>query len=197
LRAVTGEEYKVRNESGWRRVMLYGSALRHLVKGKLWRVVTWPYPKEFLQGVFDGGVGVGMCVKRRPEFRVMVKLTNSDLDVLDFARRLLTNLGIECSWPPQRKDRRGDVVSICGRECVLKRDCWELWMRKRESVERFAALINFRIERKRRVLEDAIRILREHESSRERVSAWLRLYEKRSGRWAPRHPRPPPLGALA
>ncbi len=66
------------------------------------------------------------------------------------ARRLLVEeFGIECPWPPRRKDRRGEVAGICDRECVLKRDCWELWIWRRDSLLRFAALINFRVERKR------------------------------------------------
>ncbi|GEM_PF-6362139 len=41
---------------------------------------------------------------------------------------------------------------------MLRRDCWELWIRRRESAERFTSLINFRVKKRRR-LEDALRIL--------------------------------------
>ncbi|RLE75519.1 MAG: hypothetical protein DRJ56_05625, partial [Thermoprotei archaeon] len=186
LTRLTGREYDVgEDEDGYYAVKVGGSALRCIVKSGLWKAVALAWPREFLQGLFDGDGGVGVAVGRRPEFRVVVTLDNSDLELLSFARHLLGELGIECSWPPRRKDRRGEVVRICGRGCVLKKDCWEVCIWRREGVERFAALINFRVGRKRGKLEDAIRILRRYERNRDRVREWLEKYEKRNGRWLP------------
>ena len=197
LAEVTSRRYDVEEEGCLYIVGLKGSALRYIVRSGLWRAVGLAWPREFLRGLFDGDGGVGVGVEKRPaQLKVAVTLDNSSRSLLELAKRLLEELGVECAGP-WKKDRRGDVVRICGRECVLKKDCWRLAIQRRESVERFAALINFRVGRKRSVLEDAIRISREHESSRERVEAWLRLYEKRNGKWVSRAPGPPPPGSGA
>ncbi len=169
------------------------SALRYVARRGLWRAVALAWPREFLQGLFDGDGGVGVAVRRRPvQFIVVVTLDNSSLSLLEFARQLLTDLGIRCPWPPRRKRRRGEVCVIRGRRYRLRRDCWELRVWDRDSLLRFAALVNFRVERKRRVLEDALRIMREHRSKRKRVGAWLRMYRKApNGRWVPGTPGRP------
>ena len=176
-----------------------GSALRYIAKSGLWRAVALAWPREFLQGLFDGdgGVEVGAAVEGEPRLRATVTLTNSDLELLGFARRLLEEFGIRCSWPPQRKRRKGEVCVIRGRRYRLRRDCWEIRVWDRESLLRFAALISFRVERKRGKLGDATKILRRYERNRDRVREWLRRYEKRNGRWVPRNPRPPPPGSGA
>ncbi len=48
-----------------------------------------------------------------------------------------------------------------------------------------AALVSFRVGRERGVLEDALRVLGERGSGRDRVREWLRMYEERDGRWVP------------
>ena len=199
LAEVTGREYDVdEDEDGYYAVKVRGSALRYIVRSGLWKAVALAWPREFLQGLFDGDGGVGVCVSRRPvRLIVMVSLDNSDLELLGFARRLLEEFGIRCSWPPQRKHRKGEVCVIRGRRYRRRRDCWGLWIRRREGVERFAALVNFRVERKRGKLEDALEISRRYKSNRDRVREWLRRYEKRNGRWVPRNPRPPPPGSGA
>ena len=153
-----------------------GSALRYIAKSGLWRAVALAWPREFLQGLFDedGGVGVWASPKR---FQVAVTLTNSNLDVLGLARRLLVDLGIKCPWPPRRKHRKGEVARIRGGRYRLRRDCWEVRVREERPLLRFASLVNFRVERRRK-LEDALRILKRCRSNRERVMEWLRMYRK-------------------
>ena len=190
LSDLTGKSYEVSNgEGGLYAVGLKGSALRYIAKSGLWKVVGLAWPIKFLQGLFDGDGGVAVYASQRTmKLGVEVVLCNSDLGLLNFAKRLLEELGIWCS-APQRVDEEGEVTIICGKRYVARRDCWVLRIKQRWSLKRFAALIDFRVERRRK-LEDFIKITERYRSNKERVKAWLEKYEKRNGRWVPRPPLP-------
>jgi len=183
LSTVTGREYKVREKGGYYIVKTEGATLRYIARNKLWKVVAYAYPKQFLQGLFDGdgGVGVGVRVSSRPGFIVQLTLINSDLKLLEFVKKLLKGLGIESTISLQRKC--GTKTTICGRECTINRDCWRLIICRQESIIKFYKYIGFRIQRKQEVLRDAIEVLQRYRSNRDRVRAWKKIYVKRNGRW--------------
>ena len=188
LKEVAGKRYKVRIDESYFVVRLRGSALRYIVRSGLWKVIAYLYPREFLQGLFDGDGGVGV-VARNNIFIVSISLTNSNREVLAFTKQLLEEkFGIRCTLRLHR--RRGENVKILGIEYTLKRDCWELRIWRQEDVFKFYEQVGFRIKRKQRKIEDGVTIQRTYKTNRERVKAWLKKYVKKNGKWIP---RPPPL----
>jgi len=187
LKEVTGKRYKVKIDEGYFIVRLHGSALRYIVRSGLWRVVAWLYPREFLQGVFDGDGGVEIGA-RNNIFKVVVTLTNSNREMIALAKQLLEDFGVRCTL--RSYQRRGERDKISGRKYTLKRSCWDLIIWRQEDVFKFYKQIGFRIKRKQQKLEDGVTIQRTYKSNRERVKAWKRKYVKKNGKWVP---RPPPL----
>ena len=182
LKEVTGKEYKVKGENEYYKVRLHGSSLRYMIESGLWKVIASLYSKEFLQGLYDGDGGVGVGVRTRIMFRfqVVVKLTNSNIELLTFVKKmLLEKFGIQCSLRLQHK--RGEKYVIRGQEYMLK-NCWTLTIEKQRDIIKFYELIGFRIQRKQRYLRDAIEIMREYKSNKERVKAWKERYIKKNSR---------------
>ena len=188
LKEVTRKRYKVRIDEGYFAVRLHGSALRYIVRSGLWRVIAYLYPREFLQGLFDGDGGV-VIGARNNIFRVRVTLTNSNKEVIILVKHLLEeNFGIRCTL--RLHQRRGERDKILGIEYTLKKDCWELKIRRKGDVFKFHEKVGFRIKRRQQKLEDGVMILRTYRTNRERIKAWLKKYVKKNGKWIP---RPPPL----
>ncbi len=186
LKRVTGKEYDVKKEKdGYYVVKLHGSPLRYIIESGLWKIIAFLYPKEFLQGIFDGDGGVSVCIENRsrfgPRFRVQITLTNTNFELLEHVKQLLKRFEIECSKELCFKQGRRKVIR--GKEYLTKRDCREVVIEKQEDVAKFYELIGFRIQRKQRKLKDAIEILRKYRSNKERVKAWTRLYTKVGNRW--------------
>ena len=186
LKEVTGKEYKVKAKDEYYIVDLGGSALRYIVKSGLWKVIAFLYSKEFLQGLYDGDGGACVSIDRfKPEFQAVIILANSNLEFLTFVKKiLLEKFGIHCSIKLDR--RRGEKIIFQNQEYTLKRSCWKLVIKRQEDLVKFYKLIGFRIQRRQRKLRDAIEILREHESNKERVEAWLKKYTKVNNRWIPK-----------
>lgn len=185
LKIVTGKEYKVKRRKNCYIVELGGSPLRYIVKSGLWKLIAWTYSREFLQGLYDGDGGVGVAIISKPEFRVIITLTNSDLELLEFTKKLLLKkYGIHSYMKLQHKE--GEIDVIQGREYILKKDCWVLIIDRQEDVIEFYELIGFRIQRRQTKLRDAIEILRKYKSNKERIEAWLRKYTKVKNKWIPK-----------
>jgi len=190
LDTVTGRKYRVKERDGYYIVRTRGSPLRYIVKSGLWKVVAYVYLKEFLQGLFDGDGSVTMRVSPRPEFIVRITLCDSNLELLEFTKRLLRKLGIESKILLNRK--RGTKTTICGRECTINEDCWVLTINRQKDIIKFYKHVGFRIQRKQEKLRDVVEILRKYKSNRGRVRAWKKLYVKDKGGWIKRTPQTTP-----
>ena len=188
LSKVTGREYRVKREKdGYYVVRLHGSPLRYIVESGLWKVIAYLFPKEFLQGIFDGDGGVSVCIENRPysgpRFRVQITLTNTNSELLEYVKRLLKKFGIEFSKRIYFK--QGKIKVIKGKEYLTKRECWEMVIERQRDVIKFNELISFKIKRKQKKLRDAVEILRRYKLNRERVRAWIELYTKVKNKWVP------------
>lgn len=166
-------------------VQLRGSCFRYIYRTGLWKVIGFAYPREFLQGVFDGDGAVTISIHSNPlEFRPVIELSNSNLELLKFVNWLLKkNFNIESKV--RQLIKRGEVAIIKGKRCTLK-DCWELNIQNKENVKKFFKHVGYRIQRKQEKLKDAVEILQKYKSNSERVKAWLEKYVKVNGRWVKR-----------
>ena len=176
LRAATGMEYGVRWDESERRwiVRLRGSPLRYIARAGLWSAVGYCYPREFLRGAFDGDGFVEVTASK--EFAASIGLASSNLKLLDFAQWLLKErYGIGAR---RRVDKEEGEDEIKGQRVRVKRteriefggSKRNLWM-----LETFASEVGFSIGWKREMLEDAIRVLREHGTGRRACRKWREL----------------------
>jgi len=191
LHIVTGREYEVRRGSSLKYIVtLKGSPLRYIIKSGLWKVVAYAYPKEFLQGLFDGDGGISICITKR-QFKVIIFLTNSNLELLKYVKQLLMErYGIKSKI--KLSSRAGVIRQLpTGRKFTTKRCCWTLTIQYLEDVIKFYKYIGFKIQRKQERLEDVAKIIRIYKSNRDRIRAWLRKYVMgRNHRWIRRLPSP-------
>lgn len=183
LRKISGKEYEIKKLKGYYVVRLKGTPLRYITRN-LWKIIAFIYPIQFLQGLYDGDGGISIGIKGQQKFRISISLTNSDPELLKFVKQLLIRFGINARLRLQEK--RGKKVIILDKERVLKRDVWDLLIEKQDDVIKFYKLIGFRIQRRQRKLEDAIRILKEYKSNKERIKIWTKPYVKKNGRWIPK-----------
>ena len=78
LSTVTGKEIEVKERRGYYIVEISGTTLRYIVESRLWKVIAFLYPKQFLQGLFDGDGSVGVGVHTRFVVRI-VSFTGGDM----------------------------------------------------------------------------------------------------------------------
>ncbi len=188
LEKVTEKKYQVKEKRGVYIVSLRGTPLLYLVNSRLWKLIAYLYPKEYLQGLFDGdgGVIVGVRTKKRFEFEVIVHLTNSNLQLLEFVRKLLKER-FEIESTINLKQEKKEISKPVGNECTKKRSCWRLCIRKQKDIIKFYENIGFRISRKQEKLRDVVIILRKYHRKKERVEAWLKMYMKVNNKWVKFH----------
>ena len=105
--------------------------------------VAKEYPAEFLRGFFDSEGCVEVWKGREV---IAISASNYDLDVLEFARILLEQLGIHSRI--YRIKRKGQVSKIRGDTYRYNSDLHALKIYRRNDIRRYVDMIGFTIRRK-------------------------------------------------
>lgn len=137
--------------------------------------VAWKYPREFLQGLFDSEGFPVISAKSR--FNVQVALANSDLELLNFTEKLLSEKFGICTHLVQTH-KRGTPIIIRGVEYKYNVDMYLLWIYRLSHVRKFAKEIGFTTIRKQEKLEDALYL--SEMPVQEALKLWHQKYAKGS-----------------
>jgi intein-encoded DNA endonuclease-like protein len=142
--------------------------------------IVYKYPSSFIRGFFDGdGDATTSISKGRLKF--CVRVTNSNMQYLRVLDRLLRQFfGI--SGHIRMAHSAGYKRVIAGRLALFRDPVYSLKIDGIDQLARFATTVGFEIVRKQQKLDDAIRLVRGH-GSRVAAQHWLRLYDKKNGRW--------------
>ena len=148
LTELTGRGYEVEEDKdGLYVVELKGSPLRYIVRSSLWKAVGPAWPRELLQGLFDGDGGVS--VRRRPvQFRVVATLSNSNLELLEVRQEAADGSRRQQRGVAGSQERQGSSHPRQG--VRAERGLLGAVDTGRGSVEGFAAHINFRVKKRRK-----------------------------------------------
>ncbi len=174
----TGVKLKIHEKDGYWKTYDNAGWLKELWYSKLWKVVAYVYPLEFLKGLFDseGAVSPRVDHKKRALYSVKISLVNGDREVIGFAKKILEDYGLKANEhhiPPKVKAKKG--------KSKKSRELWILYMYGWESLEKFATLIGFReSKRKRRIL---LLLKLRHLKPSERFKEWSKHYRRSSVRW--------------
>lgn len=136
-----------------------------------------PLPRGFLRGLFTAEGNPSTSISRRYGLDVVLDLSNSDYQLLEFSMNLLLALGYH--------PRRIRLVQPKGTRTnlgVATKAGWLLKLLRFDDAETFASTIGFADSKKQRKLTDAISLIREFGSIRA-AREWTRLYEKQRGDW--------------
>lgn len=175
LSKVTGKEYLTRKRirvvncfnrvysNNWYVVPVRLSWINYIVKSKLWKVIAYIYPREFLRGLFDGDGSV--CITASSYFRILITLCMQNNEVISLANKLLHSIGIKT------RKYRYDLSRIC----ICQEEC-----------KKFGELVGFKIGRKQEKLNDALYILQKYGKGKNAIQKWKKLYTKANGNWIKR-----------
>jgi intein-encoded DNA endonuclease-like protein len=147
---------------------------------------------EFLRMFFEAEGGpVGTIVKKsrkadltRIIFHASIAVSNSNIRILEEARKELLHLGIRSSI--RLKARAGETKTIRGQEIRYKKPCYEVIITSNDSIKRYSEKIGFISRRKREKLDDIINILEKYGKTEEGAIEWVRRYRYCEGgreRW--------------
>jgi len=144
----------------------------------LWKVIAYVYTREFLQGLFDGDgtIGIG-CSKKH--LKASVFLTNSNIELLKYAKKLLLGYGIKSQILPHIARK---IRMVNGKPCIRKKKTMRLYI---YSTEKFKE-IGFKIRRKQEKLIDVLYILDKYGCGKRAVKEWKKTYQKVNNRWIKR-----------
>lgn len=120
---------------------------------KLFKVAK-EYPREFLRGFFDSE---GSVVWYEPRKSLVISASNYDVDILNFCKELLQELGIYSKIYLTK--RQGMPIVIRGERYYYNNNLYELRILRRKSVLKFYEEIGFIIFRKRQKLESTLKQL--------------------------------------
>lgn len=157
-------------------VMLYGFVTQDF---SVLRQTIEPYAVGFLRGfgTAEGCPTVSISQRRGPRLDVGVALSNSDLELLRFARDMLSRLLIQpgklrLNFPEGRKTNLG----------IATKAAWILTVSRIADAQRFADLIGFADSEKQSKLCEALQLIRES-GSIGAARRWLCLYKKVNHKW--------------
>lgn len=140
-------------------------------------------PNEFLSGLFDaeGSVNPNLNHKKRIFSTVVIGLTNTNIEILEFARSQLKRLHIESKLVPTNK--AGQIMKINGHEYVRRNDVYQIRIVNRHSLLGFQKLIGFRMSSKKQKLDDLLKIITENETAKEKYATLVNRYVLVNRRW--------------
>ena len=135
-------------------------------------------PKGFLRGFFtaEGNPSVSVA-KRGPRLDIAVEISNSDYELLELTRDLLSSLGLT----PSRirlVQREGERTNL-GRATKAG---WLLMILHLADISRFASEVGFADVEKQRKLEEALHLVRAY-GSEGAVHEWTARYQKVNRKW--------------
>jgi intein-encoded DNA endonuclease-like protein len=167
-----GEWYLVKATS----FQLYGFVNQSLEE---LRTTIEPFPKGFLRGFFtaEGNPSVSIEQTHGPYLGVGVVVANSDRELLEFSRGLLSKLGFH----PGRlrlNIAEGERTNIG----IARSPGWLLTLSRLGEARKFSKEIGFADSEKQAKLEDAISLVEDYGrlgAARE----WPKSYEKRGKKW--------------
>jgi len=143
-----------------------------------------PFAPAFLRGLFDAEGCVIVTNNRGQRMSLRVELTNSDLEILRYARKLLRLHNIDSTIG--RYSRPSSVTRfIRGRPAKFASPTFWLVIRRQASLHRFRDFIGFNIGRKQRRLVFALNLIRNF-GTRAAAQEWTRIYKKTGARWVER-----------
>jgi len=111
--------------------------------------VAKEYPAEFLRGFFDSE-GTVYINPKDPRI-ARVRASNYDLELLEFMKALLLDLGIYSTIYITKK--KGDRSNIRGKIYRYRKDFYTIDISRKDSVKKFAINVGFTIKRKQNELE--------------------------------------------
>ena len=123
-------------------------------KEKLFEVAK-KYPIEFLRGFFDSEGTVYLNPKNPRIARV--RASNYDLELLEFMKVLLLDLGIYSTIYITKK--KGEQSNIRGKIYKYRKNFYIIDISRKDSVKKFAINVGFTIRRKQNKLETFLRFL--------------------------------------
>ena len=176
---VTGRRPKIRRAwDGYYETSERARWVCELARSGLWIAFAMLRPTWFLKGLYDseGGVTPHLIHKRKILCCIYIVLKTGSWIVFHVARSLLEELGykVGCDYEaPVRRIIRGKNFAFSA--------TLEIWIQGWAQARKFAEQIGFRINHRRQVLQDLLRL--EHLNTKERYKWWMQHYEKRSGRW--------------
>ncbi|RLF02338.1 MAG: hypothetical protein DRK00_10160 [Thermoprotei archaeon] len=159
-----------------------GGWLRSGLRIGVWKVFAELDPVNWLRGLFDseGNSSPHLMHSKRVLYGMVISLTTGNLEVKEFAKRKLEELGFRV------RDRydNGEVRAIKGIKYRFG-GRWKLYIWRWDDAKLFQKLIGFRESRKMKMLEDLLK-LRQLPPT-ERYELWIEMYYKApNGRWRSR-----------
>ena len=144
----------------------------------LWKIFAELDPVNWLKGLFDSEGGVSpVCYHKRKILRsVELYLAIGDPEVKYMAKRELERLGFRV----RERHRSGEIRIIDGKIRVFK-DYWHLYVRGWNHAANFARFIDFRINRRREMLNDLLKL--RPLPPQMRYKLWTQKYQKVNGKW--------------
>lgn len=137
-----------------------------------------PFPRDFLRGFYTAEGNPSVSISRRgPRLDVGLDLSNSAFELMEYSRSLLLSLGFRAGRIRQVL-QRGEVTNLG----TASRPGWLMTLLRFGDVVRFARIIGFADHEKQQELDEAISIVQTL-GSRNAVSKWQQLYEKRNREW--------------
>lgn len=181
----TGVKLNVHEKDGYWKTYDSAGWLKELWYSKLWKVVAYVYPVEFLKGLFDseGSVSPRVDHKKRALYSVKISLVNGDREVISFAKKILENYGLKVNVhyiPPKVKAKKG--------KSKKSRKLWILYMYGWKSLEKFTTLIGFRESNRKRRTQLLLK-LRNLKPSK-RFKEWNKYYRHSNTHWKEKLPLP-------
>lgn len=147
----------------------------------LWRFIE-PHPRGFLRGMFtaEGNPSVSVSQRRGPRLNVGVAVSNSDRELLVFARDLLLVMDfhpgkIRINYPAGKETNLG----------VSRRDNWLLSISRFSEVQRFAEVVGFADCAKQSKCVEAIALIKKT-GNVTAASEWMSSWRKSRGDWVRR-----------
>lgn len=149
LSKTLGKPYREPEWTGWRRgwKVYYSSKAFYTWYKKQNLKTLKPYiehnketVKNFLQGLYDSDGSNYRCVR--------VELFNSNLELLIYVKHLLKKYFNITARGPYLKTKAGTKMIIRGEEFIRKKDCYYMFISKKDDVNKFLSEIGFTIPRK-------------------------------------------------
>lgn len=145
-----------------------------------------PYPEAFLRGFYtvEGNPEVSVQQRRVPELGVGVCVSNSDHQLLQLSRNLLSSLGFHAG-----RIRLGTPAGKQTNVGIARKDNWMMNLSRLSEVQEFARDIGFADSDKQQKLDDAVSNLKQYGRARA-AEKWLESYCKVGGAWVRKSGQP-------
>ncbi|MBM1155076.1 hypothetical protein DRN94_004300, partial [archaeon] len=155
-----------------------GGWLRSALETGIWKVIAELDPVNWLKGLYDseGWPSPVINHKKRLLLAPEIRLAIGDRFLKDFARKKLEELGFSLI-----EEYYGEKEEVVRGMRARFGECWKLRFRGWNQVKYFAKLIGFRVNYRRQLLQDLLKL--ERYTPKERYKLWTLWYQKTGGRW--------------